>query len=49
MFVRYWAELCEFGECNFFDVPFVFQLRVRVRIEKDGYIINDDGTVVRNF
>lgn len=44
---RVYANLCEKGVRNFFSVPENLQPEVRVLIEADGYIINDDGTVTK--
>lgn len=42
---RIYANSCEKGLKNFFDVPKKLQDDVRAIIEADGYIINEDGTV----
>lgn len=44
---RVYANLCEKGVRNFFSVPENLQPEVRVLIEADGYVINDDGTVTK--
>ena len=47
--VRVYADLCEKGVRNFYSVPVNLQPQVRVMIERDGYIINDDGTVTKRI
>lgn len=42
---RIYANACEDGRKNFFDVPIKNQPNVRLLIESDGYMINEDGTV----
>lgn len=42
---KIYARLCEKGEKNFNDVPSKLQTQVRMIIEADGYVINEDGTV----
>lgn len=43
-----YAKLCEKGVKNFYEVPESKQPEVREIIEADGYIILDDGTVVKD-
>lgn len=45
--IKVYARLCEKGEKNFNDVPENLKSAVRVVIESDGYVINDDGTVTK--
>ena len=47
MIAKIYATSCERDGKNFFDVPKNLQNRVKEIIETDGYIINEDGTVVR--
>ena len=42
-----YAKLCEKGVRNFYSVPDRLQNDVREIIEADGYVINEDGTVVK--
>ena len=44
---RIYATSCEKDGKNFFTVPKSLQNKVRVIIEVDGYIIEEDGTVVK--
>ena len=44
---KIYANLCEKGVRNFFAVPASLQSEVREIITADGYIINEDGTVVK--
>ena len=44
---RVYADLCEKGVRNFNTVPKNLQPQVRILIEADGYITNDDGTVTK--
>ncbi len=44
---RVYANLCEKGVRNFFSVPTNLQPQVEEIIISDGYIINEDGTVVK--
>lgn len=46
---RVYANLCEKGVRNFFSVPENLRPAVRLIIEADGYIINDDGTVTKKL
>jgi len=42
---KLYAKKCEEGR-NFYTVPKKNQPNVRAIIEADGYVINEDGTVV---
>ena len=44
--VKVYVSLCEKGARNFNTVPKSLQAQVRAQIEADGYVINEDGTVV---
>ena len=44
---RVYANLCEKGIRNFFTVPANLRDQVEEIIISDGYIINEDGTVVK--
>jgi len=44
--VKVYARSCESDGKNFNDVPKSLQKKVKAQIEKDGYMILDDGTVV---
>ena len=44
---RVYANLCEKGVRNFFTVPANLRDQVEEIIISDGYIINEDGTVVK--
>jgi len=44
--VKVYVSLCEKGARNFYSVPKSLQDKVREQIEADGYMINEDGTVV---
>lgn len=44
---RIYATSVERNEKNFYDVPKKLQDKVREIIEADGYVINEDGTVVK--
>lgn len=44
--VKVYVSLCEKGVRNFNSVPKSLQPQVREQIEADGYMINEDGTVV---
>lgn len=44
---KIYARSCESDGKNFFTVPRRLQEQVRAIIEADGYVINDDGTVVK--
>ncbi len=46
---RVYADLCEKGVRNFYNVPKNLQPQVRYLIESDGYVINDDGTVTKRI
>ena len=46
--IKIYATACEKDGKNFFDVPKALQTKVRAQIKKDGYHIEDDGTVVKN-
>ena len=43
---RVYATACEKDGKNFFSVPKKRQDAVRAIIEADGFVINEDGTVV---
>ena len=43
---RIYATSCEKDGKNFYTVPKSLQSKVRTIIENDGYIIEEDGTVV---
>lgn len=45
---RVYANLCEKGVRNFFTVPANLRDQVEEIIISDGYMINEDGTVVKN-
>lgn len=45
--VKVYARSCEADGKNFFTVPKTLQAKVRAQIESDGYIIQEDGTVIR--
>ena len=45
--IKIYATSCERDGKNFFDVPKKLQDKVREIIEANGYIILDDGTVVK--
>ena len=44
---RVYANLCEKGVRNFFTVPSNLRDQVEEIIISDGYMINEDGTVVK--
>ena len=44
---RVYANLCEKGVRNFFTVPANLRDQVEDIIIYDGYMINEDGTVVK--
>ena len=44
---RIYATSCEKDGKNFYTVPKRLQAQVRDLIEADGYIIEEDGTVVK--
>ena len=44
---RVYANLCEKGVRNFFTVPANLRDQVEEIIISDGYMINEDGTVVK--
>ena len=44
---RVYANLCEKGVRNFFTVPANLRDQVEEIIISDGYVINEDGTVVK--
>lgn len=46
MINRVYATACEKDGKNFFTVPKKRQEAVRVIIEEDGFIIQEDGTVI---
>lgn len=43
---RIYATSCEKDGKNFFTVPKKLQSQVRTIIESDGFVIEEDGTVV---
>lgn len=45
--VKVYARSCEADGKNFNTVPKSLQTKVRAQIEADGYIIQEDGTVIR--
>lgn len=46
---RVYADLCEKDGKNFYSIKSKsMQDKVRVILEADGYIINDDGTVTKS-
>lgn len=45
---KIYARSCEVDGKNFNTVPKRIQAAVREIIEADGYVIEDDGSVVRN-
>ena len=47
--VKVYARACESDGKNFYTVPPTLQDKVRAQIIKDGYIIEDDGTVVKGL
>lgn len=47
--VKVYARSCEADGKNFFTVPKTLQSKVRIQIEEDGYVILDDGTVVKGI
>ncbi len=47
MIAKIYATSCERDGKNFFDVPKSLQDRVKEIIETNGYIINEDGTVIK--
>lgn len=46
---KVYASLCEKGVKNFFEVPQNLQPQVRIIIEHDGYIIRENGEVVKGL
>lgn len=44
---RVYANLCEKGVRNFFSVPANLREQIEEIIISDGYMINEDGTVVK--
>ena len=44
---KVYARACESDGKNFFTVPKKLQAQVRAIIEADGYVIQEDGTVVK--
>ena len=44
---RIYATSCEKDGKNFYDVPKRLQNKVKEIIEADGYMINEDGTVIK--
>lgn len=46
---RIYCSACEKDGKNFFTVPARLQDQVRTLIEADGYIIEQDGTVVKEL
>lgn len=47
--VKVYARACEADGKNFFTVPKSLQTKVKAQIEADGYIILDDGTVIKDM
>lgn len=45
--VDFYVRRCEKNGVNFNTIPVKFQEQVRERIEADGYIILEDGSVVK--
>lgn len=42
---RIYAKRCEAGEMLWTDIPSLWKKKACAEIEKDGYILNEDGTV----
>ena len=47
--VKIYATACEKDGKNFFTVPKSLQAKVKAQIEADGYVILEDGTVVKEM
>ena len=47
--VKVYARACEADGKNFYTVPKSLQSKVKAQIEADGYVILDDGTVVKEI
>ena len=47
--VNVYARACESDGKNFYTVPPSLQKKVRAKIYADGYIILDDGTVIKGL
>ena len=45
--VKVYARSCESDGKNFYTVPKSLQAKVKAQIEADGYVILDDGTIVK--
>ena len=46
---KVYARSCESDGKNFYTVPKSLQTKVKAQIEADGYVILDDGTVVKEI
>ena len=46
---KVYARSCESDGKNFYTVPKSLQAKVKAQIEADGYVILDDGTVVKEI
>ena len=46
---KVYARSCESDGKNFYTVPKSLQSKVKAQIESDGYVILDDGTVVKEI
>ena len=47
--VKVYARACESDGKNFYSVPKSMQKKVKAQIEEDGYIILENGTVVKDM
>ena len=47
--VKVYARSCESDGKNFYTVPKSLQAKVKAQIEADGYVILEDGTVVKDI
>lgn len=47
--VKIYTTACEKDGKNFFTVPKSLQAKVKAQIEADGYVILEDGTVVKEM
>ena len=47
--VKVYARSCESDGKNFYTVPKSLQAKVKAQIEADGYVILDDGTVIKEI
>lgn len=47
--VKVYARSCEADGKNFFTVPKSLQAKVKAQIIEDGYVILEDGTVVKDM